>query len=109
MSVVNKSTLVLQVLNVGVRGHTHESLSIARQSLSGMIQDSDFEYLRDMSGMPKKSSTESSPGSDHRDDTKHTVEQDPVQLAARTVRNVNRKITIAVLQKLQNLTLNRQQ
>ncbi|XP_033736327.1 ral GTPase-activating protein subunit alpha-1-like isoform X2 [Pecten maximus] len=78
---------VFEVLNTAVRGHTQETLLQARQLLAGMIQDSDFEYLRDMSGFLRKASTDSlsSQTGAHSGEQNQDKNSEPVELAARTL------------------------
>lgn len=89
--VVRQRLFVWQVLNRAVRGHSRESLGQARQHLASMIQDSDFEFLRDMSTLLRKASSDSLSSqstqttvlSDQPQDKSSNAE--PVELAARTV------------------------
>lgn len=72
------------MLNYAVSGHTEETLNQAKQSLIGMIQDADFDNLRDLTSnftrrpSPDKMSSRSS-------DSPKPESHDTVKLAAKTV------------------------
>ncbi|KAJ8308029.1 hypothetical protein KUTeg_012903 [Tegillarca granosa] len=79
---------VFHVLDIAVKGHTSDSLSQAKQSLSGMLQDSDFEHLRDLSNIPRKQSSDSLSSftaQTEKNDNKSPRETNSVQIAARTL------------------------
>ncbi|XP_062620262.1 ral GTPase-activating protein subunit alpha-1-like [Saccostrea cucullata] len=67
---------VFQVLDVAVKGHSTESLSQARQVLAGMIQDADFDHLRELQ----------SPVGDYKSDRKPS-DSDSIQCAAKLLIN----------------------
>ncbi|KAK3092349.1 hypothetical protein FSP39_001673 [Pinctada imbricata] len=87
----DRSTLfkVFTVLDTSVKGHTMDSLNTARQSLSGMIQDGDFEYLRDISSSHRRSSSDSmlQTMTDHFSDKPKQEEKHSIHLAAKTLIN----------------------
>ena len=72
------------MLNYAVSGHTEESLSQVKQSLIGMIQDFDFDNLKDLTNnftrrpSPDKMSSRST-------DSPKPESLDTVKLAAKTV------------------------
>ncbi|XP_071163713.1 ral GTPase-activating protein subunit alpha-1-like isoform X40 [Mytilus edulis] len=77
---------VFQMLNYAVSGHTEETLNQVKQSLIGMIQDADFDNLRDLTSnftrrpSPDKMSSRSS-------DSPKPESHDTVKLAAKTLIN----------------------
>lgn len=66
---------------MAVQGHTIDSLTSARQKLQGLLQDSDFEHLRDLKSPVRKPSSDWTGSGDHME----SKTLDAVELAAKTV------------------------